>query len=119
MPNTPNDLIAAGYLARRQGRPQQAKEAFVESVGWCRGRTDQVLLLASALVGLGQVERDLKNERLALQHYQEAVEIYRNGPDRLRLAHTIRHVADILREAGSLEEARPHYEEALNIYRDN
>ena len=111
--------MAAGYLARRQGRHRQAKEAFSESVRLCRGSSDRVLLLANSLVGLGQVERDLKNERLALHYYQEAVEIYRKAPDRLRLAHTVRHVADILREVGSLEQARRHYEEALNIYRDN
>ena len=63
--------------------------------------------------------RDLKNTQAALEHYREAVEIYReNDAEPLRLAHTIRHLADILRGDGSIERARPLYEEALRIYRD-
>lgn len=54
----------------------------------------------------------------ALQCYGKAVEIYRrNGVDRLRLAHTVRHLADIHRGEGSFELAKPLYEEALTIYR--
>jgi tetratricopeptide (TPR) repeat protein len=33
------------------------------------------------------------------------------------LAHTIRHVADILRESGRAELAEPRYDEALALYR--
>ena len=91
---------------------------FLESVGLCRGTGDQSFL-ASSLIGLGQIERDLKNTVAALQHYREAVDIYRRGAHPLRLAHTIRHLADILREDGSIETARPLYEEALRIYREH
>ena len=37
MPNTPEELVALGYQARRDGHLQQAKENFTESVGLCRG----------------------------------------------------------------------------------
>jgi len=47
------------------------------------------------------------------------VEIYRRCTDPLRLAHTVRHLADILRGDGALDSARPLYEEALNIYRSD
>jgi len=73
--------------------------------------------LAGSLVGLGQIERDLNNTKAAIQHYGEAVVIYRGGANPLRLAHTIRHLADILREDGALESARPLYEESLRLYR--
>lgn len=55
----------------------------------------------------------------ARQCYGGAVEIYRRDDlDPLRLAHTVRHLADIHRGEGSFELARPLYEEALKIYRE-
>lgn len=113
---TPDELIAMGYQARRAGRLAQAQDIFSKAVGLCR-ETDDVPLLASSLSGLGQIERDLKNTRAALQHYSEAVGICRRVADPLRLAHTIRHLADILRGEGSIEQARPLYQEVLEIYR--
>ncbi len=116
MAGTPNNLITLGYEARRNGRLQQAKDFFSESLGLSRSGNDRSGL-ASSLTGLGQIERDLKNHRAAIQHYREAVGILRDEPDQLRLAHTIRHLADLLRESGSLVNARSHYDEALQIYR--
>lgn len=55
----------------------------------------------------------------ALTHYGEAAAIYPAEGDELRLAHTVRHVGDILREAGRPEPAEPCYREALAIYRRN
>jgi len=107
-----------GYQARRDGRLTEAWEIFSESVALCRGADDQQLL-ASSLVGLGQIERDLGKSEAATQHYREAVDLYRCGDDRLRLAHTIRHLADILRGYGDIEPARSLYEEALSIYRND
>src|SRR5215470_8253859 len=106
MSDASDELIALGYQARKEGRLQQAREIFTEAVGLCRSGADQSAL-ASSLVGLGQIERDFKNNRAAIQHYREAADIYRSEANRLRLAHTIRHLADILREDGSLDKARP------------
>jgi len=116
MPNTPDDLIALGYHARREGRLHDAKNFFSQSVALSRETGDQSAL-ASSLTGLGQIERDLKNRQAALPHYREAVEIYRRASNPAKLAHTIRHVGDILRVEGSLDHAAPCYEEALAIYR--
>ena len=74
-------------------------------------------MLARALTGLAQIERDLNNNVQATQHYSEAATLYRNLPDPLRVAHTTRHIGDILRREGSIEQARPCYEESLAIYR--
>jgi tetratricopeptide (TPR) repeat protein len=113
----PDALIAAAYGARREGRLKDAKHLFSEAVTWCRAPVEQAML-AKALTGLGQIERDLKNTPESLRHYREAEAIYRGLADPLRLAHTVRHVGDILRADGSLDQARPCYEEALRIYRE-
>jgi tetratricopeptide (TPR) repeat protein len=118
MSKTADELITLGYQSRREGRPQDAKASFTQAVELCRESGDRSLL-ASALTGLGQIERDLKNRGVAIEHYREAVEILRSGPDQIKFAHTMRHLGDILRGDGSMEEARPCYEEALRIYRSH
>ena len=119
MSSSLEELIASGYKARKGHRPEQAKEVFSEAVRLSR-KTAAPLLLASSLTGLGQIERDLDHNDAAVQHYREAVGILKGEPpDRLRFAHTIRHLADILREDGSPEEAAACYEEALKAYREH
>jgi tetratricopeptide (TPR) repeat protein len=118
MSNAADTLITLGYEARREGRSQDAKKIFDKAVRFCRGAADQAML-ARSLAGLAQIERDLKNNVQALQHYSEAATIYRSLPDPLRVAHAIRHVGDILRSQGCLDRARPCYEEALTIYREH
>ena len=117
MLDDPEGLIALAYGARREGRPQKAKQLFSDAVTLCRARGKQTTL-AKALTGLGQIERDLKNPQEALCSYRAAEAIYRELADPLRLAHTVRHVGDILRGEGALDQARPCYEEALRIYRE-
>jgi len=116
--NALEELIASGYKARKERQPEQAKEIFSEAVRLSRNAADP-LLLAGSLTGLGQIERDLDNNIAALQHYREAVGILKGESKRLRFAHTIRHLADILREGGSFAEAAGCYEEALRVYREH
>jgi tetratricopeptide (TPR) repeat protein len=117
MPDTPESLISRGYEARRGGLTKEAKQFFSGAVELCNATDDA--LRARALTGLGQIERDLKNFPLALEHYLHAAKIYRSTSDPLRLAHTIRHVGDILRKHGGLEDAKPCYEEAVALYRQH
>lgn len=53
----------------------------------------------------------------ALSLYERAAAAYREGGDSLRLAHTVRHVGDIQRQAGRPELAEPRHREALDLYR--
>jgi tetratricopeptide (TPR) repeat protein len=109
-------LIRQGYEARRERRLAEARVQFAEAVELCREGSDQ-LLLAQALTGLGQIERDLGHLDAALKCYEEAVCLYRSLDRPLVLAHTVRHVADILRNQIQLDLATRHYKDALAIYR--
>jgi tetratricopeptide (TPR) repeat protein len=116
-PIPPAELVSRGYEARKENRPAEARDLFATAVERCKKSNDR-LLLAHALCGLGQIERDLGNAGEALKHYGAAVELRRNQDSPLLLAHTVRHVADILREQqGQPEKAMLCYEEALEIYR--
>lgn len=53
----------------------------------------------------------------ARRHYEEAVALYREEGDVLRLAHTVRHLGDLHQDAGRAELAEPCYHEALDLYR--
>jgi tetratricopeptide (TPR) repeat protein len=116
MGGTPKALLELGYQARREDRLAEAKACFAEAADLCRAAGDGAML-ARALTGLGQIERDLHETAAALGHYEDAVVIYRTLDDPLVLAHTVRHVGDILRNQGKLELAAPCYDEALEIYR--
>jgi len=111
-------LIQQALQARRENRLADAKRDLVEAVGLCR-RAGLQAELAKALTGLGQIERDLHCSSAALQHYEEAVALYRAEGNALKVAHTIRHVADIHRHEGRYELSERCYNEALRLYRDH
>ncbi len=110
------DLLAAGYQARREHRLEDALARYGEAVRLAR-ESGNLRGLALALKGYGQIERDQGRKEAARKCYIEAVEIYRGMDEPLPLAHTIRHVGDILRAEGEFAAAAPWYEEALEIYR--
>lgn len=98
---------------------QESEQLFAEAVVVCREQRDWNGL-AQPLIELGRIERNRHNTGQAIELYQEAAGILRSLPNPLKVAHTIRHVGDILRQEGSLgalAEARACYEEALFTYR--
>jgi tetratricopeptide (TPR) repeat protein len=113
---TPDALIKQGYQARRDRCPDEARRRFAEAVDLCRAGDDHALM-AQALTGLGQIERDLHHVAAAVTCYEQAADLYRTLNEPLRLAHTVRHVGDILQGEGQFQLAAPCYEEALEIYR--
>ena len=66
---------------------------------------------------LGQIERDTAHRKRALKVYEEAAIISREVDQPLRFAHTVRHLADLHCELGSLNLAERFYNESLGIYR--
>ncbi len=108
------ELIAAAWRDRRQGRLDDAERGLRTAVESSRV-ADAHHHLANALGKLAHVMRDRGRLDAALPLSEEAVRVGRDDP--LLLAHAVRHLGDLHRDAGRLTEAECCYSEALAIYR--
>jgi uncharacterized protein HemY len=115
---SPQFLIDLGRQARRQHHLDEARNRLREALECCAG-TEDPRLVAELHAELAYVERAHKNDQGAEEHYRQATEMFRKLNDALRLAHNMRHLADVLREAGKPAEAAPLYSESIEIYRRN
>lgn len=73
---------------------------------------------ARAITATGKRERDSGALHAALKCYREAEALYRLEGTSERLAHTIRHIADMDREAGNIATSEQAYRESLALYRE-
>jgi tetratricopeptide (TPR) repeat protein len=112
----PEPLLALGHEARREMRLEDARDLFAQAVAECRWGADPKLL-ARALKAQGQTERDLKRTTTALECYRHAASIEKGLGDELAWAHTMRHIADMLRERKEYAQAEPIYTDVLEICR--
>lgn len=66
----------------------------------------------------GQFERDHGNREQALRFYLEGYNHYVAGNHAEKMAHALRHVADVRRDLGDREGAERDYRSAIRMYRD-
>lgn len=111
----PEPLLADGQQARREDRVEEARDLFAQAVAESRFLADPALLIRS-LRSLAQTERDLRHPDTAIKCYREAAQLQRKHGDELGWAHSVRHIADILRGQKKLAEAEAAYLEALAVY---
>ena len=112
----PTALLHQGYEARFDHRLPDARDLFTRALARARASKSPEHIVQS-LVALAKTERDLQNPGAAHLYYQEAAALYRQLNDPLKLAHTLRHLGDILQDQGHFTLAEPDYVEALKIYR--
>jgi tetratricopeptide (TPR) repeat protein len=74
---------------------------------------------AHALRELGERARHSGDLKTAQAHYEQAVALLRTADDRLKLAHTIRHLGDVHAQRRQWPEAERCFVEALDIYRSH
>lgn len=108
--------IDAAWQARREGRHGDAERELLQAIAVAR-RDGLWVELIRALKALAHVVRDLDQDGRALPLYEEAVALTWEHGDALLLAHTVRHLGDLHREAGRLADAERCYLEALALYR--
>ncbi|HMG88360.1 MAG TPA: tetratricopeptide repeat protein [Terracidiphilus sp.] len=114
---TPESLLEQGCNAKSERRPEDARNAYREALSECHSEDGP--LVATIYEELAYVERNLDDLVAAEQHYRKASEIYRGLDRPLKVAHTIRHAADILREQSKRDESALLYAESLEIYRND
>lgn len=73
--------------------------------------------IAQLWIEQGRTFRNTGRPDMALERYSAAATVLRDSNESLRLAHTIRHVADIQSGMDLLADAEASYAEALAIYR--
>ena len=111
-----SDLIERARVARREGRLTEARRDLTSAVDVARdGRS--ISSLGQALCALGQIERDLGHTERARALYAEALDGLQKGAEPLAIAHAARHLGEVYRESGALEEAEEHLTEAFVIHR--
>jgi tetratricopeptide (TPR) repeat protein len=80
---------------------------------------DQDYEHAHVLRELGELARNGHDLEAAQTHYEAAVVLLRNSEDRLKFAHTIRHLGDVHVEQQHWADAERCFVEALDIYRSH
>lgn len=116
MADEATDLIARGDRARREGRLDEAQDAYRQASELLRAPGREATL-ASALAGLGRIARDRGQRDEALRHYHDALALSRLHGSPLAAAHYARHLGDIHLELGQAAQAEPHVREALETCR--
>lgn len=108
-------LIEETYAHRRAENFTDAHKSADAALTLAREKNDN-LLLAQALLMIGQIERDEDRYEAAVVPYEEAVSILRKNANTASLAHAVRHLADLETERKHYHSAEAYYVEALSLY---
>ena len=112
----PEDPVDVAWQARREGRHADAERGLLEVIKTGR-HSGSRLQVIRALNALAHVVRDVGQDGRALPLYEEAVALSREEGDISLLAHAVRHLGDLHRDADRLAEAGQCYSEAIALYR--
>lgn len=112
-----DSVLRKGTAARRAGRLEEALRLMNEACDMCGPDRDYDRALV--LRELGELARNSSDLKTAQAHYEEAVTLLRTSEDRLKLAHTVRHLGDVHAAQQHWPEAERCFVEALEIYRSN
>jgi tetratricopeptide (TPR) repeat protein len=108
-------LIDEARNARLRGHPLDGLRLLEQALPLAVEAKDEARR-AIVLKAIGQLRRD-QGHPSALALHEEAAALQRRLPGTPALAHTLRHVGDLAREAGDLAKAETAISEALDIYR--
>ncbi len=110
-------VVRTGIVARRKGDLHEAGEHLNKAAAMCG--PDQDYERAITLRELGELARHNHDLSGAQAHYERAVALLRGSADRLKYAHTIRHLGDVHAEQQHWPDAERCFVEALNLYRSH
>jgi len=110
-------MLGSGNASRRAQKFGEASERLNEALGMCGPNQDYERALVYR--ELGELARNEHDLNAAQAHYEKAVALLRTSGDRLKFAHTIRHLADVKTDLRDGPDAERFYLEALDIYRNH
>lgn len=110
-------LLRSGLAARRAGDLAESLRLMSEAAGRCGA--DQHQERAYVERELAELARQRADVPAAQAHYERAVSLLRSSEDRLKLAHTIRHLGEVHAEQGHLALAEECLAESLQMYRSH
>jgi tetratricopeptide (TPR) repeat protein len=109
--------LESGETARREQRLTDSKADFAAAAAWYEAH-GPVQMQVHSLTRQAQIERDLGSYDAAIEFQQKALQLQREI-GREGLPHVVRHLADILDDAGRHQEASPYYAEMESLYRNS
>ena len=107
-----DDLLKLAWTSRVAGNWEYAEATIQRAIQVCLEH-DLESRRARCLAYLGQIDHDTGRLPEAINHYSDALGIYRRQNAHPSIAHVVRHIADLQRETGAYDDANAHYEEAL------
>ena len=114
MSNEVFEKINEARAFRKSGNQKSAMKTAELAMSLCRKSDFNSRGLVLAF--LGQLQRDSDNFEKAIDLYNQALHEFTMAGSNFRIAHTIRHIADIQRHLGKFVQSEKNYEEAIIIY---
>lgn len=109
-------LLDEAWRTRGDADYERGKRLVAEAAGLCR--EDDHESLGRVAHVYGQFERDRGNREGALHFYREGYNHYVAANHAEKMAHSLRHVADVRRDLGDAAAAERDFRLAIQIYRD-
>ena len=110
-----HDLLSKAWQERRESNFEEARALVIKAHKIC-GEEDYASLGRIFHI-YRQLEADQEQWEKALEYSQQSVQYYEKAQMPDLLAHSTRHLADLQREMGVLEQSEKNYRNALAIYR--
>ncbi len=111
------EMLEDAWSVRREGNYKEGRRILKEAEDLCPENDDQSWGRIYAVYA--QYDRDNGDLESALELSKRSLEHYEKSGNQGRIAHIIRHIADIQSGLGRHTEAEESYKQALKIYRES
>jgi tetratricopeptide (TPR) repeat protein len=109
------NLLERVRQLRRTNKPDQIPSLIKRAYGLCENGD------AFSLGKIHSLQAQFMRDQGALieskKYYNQALDCFEKLNLETTVAHTLRHIADVERELGEVDDANDHYQKALNMYR--
>ena len=111
------ELLEEAWAKRREKKYDEARQHIKEAQGLCKD--DDYNSLGRIFLIYMQFESDHNRPSKALEFCQQSLMYYKKASNLDKVAHSIRHIADLERHLGNEADSERNYREAISIYKGN